>query len=524
MKLATARCPAAPAGRSLFRQPRAALQAPPRGVARFGAVALIGLIGLACTNPEVSTRGAGPATTREPSVGGSPGGSPGSPGNSPQPGNEPGVPGPGSPMTPIALPDASPVDVPPVPAEPQTCGETSRTAMRVPLDVFVLLDASGSMSSRAGTVTKYEAVKAAILAFLKDTKSEGLGVALNFFPPVVTCEKDADCPMFAIYPGRCLGVDRGCVAPNATTYTRICTAEMPNVCPAPSVCTKVGRCAELAIGNTSCVVGKPCPNGSACNPVVRTCATAFAADCTGARYTKPVVPFNGMTLPASLPDLTKALEQREPSGGTPLGEALVGTLPQLKAYVAANPGRQLVLVVVSDGLPDNSCGGIPGVLAGIEMARMATPPLLTYAIGVFGGVDLVGGRMLMTDIARAGGTNTPFVIDPNASLTEGFLKALDEIRGAALPCEFAIPTDMTASIDYGKVNLRWIKTAGEESIGYVGSADKCDAIKGGWHYDVDPASGKPTRVVVCPATCKAIKGDAAGKIELRFGCKTRGVD
>ena len=46
-------------------------------------------------------------------------------------------------------------------------------------------------------------------------------------------------------------------------------------------------------------------------------------------------------------------------------------------------------------------------------------------------------------------------------------------------------------------------------------------MRGGWYYDVDPASGgNPTRVVVCDNTCKAFTADANTKVDLVFGCKT----
>ena len=482
--------------------------------ARWGPAALTMLVGAACSTPEVTGRGTG-------NNGGS--ASAGRNGS-----NEPGDPAvdrPNSGGPAIILPDASAaLDLGPPP--PETCAEENHAATRVPLDVFFLIDGSGSMSGRAGMRSKLDLVRDAVNAFLKNPKSEGIGAGLAFFPVIPTCEKDSDCPSSAVpflIPGRCVPPTMGCVAPAATKVTGYCSTAA-TTCPAPSTCTNVGRCpSPLGFGSTSCVIGTTCPDGTKCVGVPRTCSLPFGADCTGGRYAKFQVPF--ADLPGALPALTTALEQRAPSGGTPLGEALMGTLPALKAQMTAHPDRRVVLVVVSDGAPDTSCGGTAGVLAGLAGARMATPSLTTYGIGVFGGVELVDGRALMMDIARAGGTIMAYVLEPNVNLTETFLKALNEIRGAALPCEFMIPAGKDATIDYGKVNLRFRRAASDELIGYVGTADKCDATKGGWHYDVDPRTGgKPSRVVVCPATCTSLKADGNGKVELRFGCKTVGVD
>jgi hypothetical protein len=192
-------------------------------------------------------------------------------------------------------------------------------------------------------------------------------------------------------------------------------------------------------------------------------------------------------------------------------------------HMTAHPDRKVVLVVASDGLPDGNCGGTMGLLKVLETARAATPSLLTYGISVFSALDFTDGRMLIDNIAKAGGTNQSYVLEENMNLTDAFLKALNEIRGAALPCEFMIPN--AGTIDYGKVNLEWRHPAGDQHLGYVGSADKCDPQKGGWHYDMDPTTGgKPSRIVVCPSTCQKLKADGMGKVELRFGCKTRGVE
>lgn len=66
-----------------------------------------------------------------------------------------------------------------IPVVPQSCAAKSVVGERLPLDVFVLLDQSGSMTEgedRWGPVT------AAILGFVDDPTSQGVGVALQYFP------------------------------------------------------------------------------------------------------------------------------------------------------------------------------------------------------------------------------------------------------------------------------------------------------------------------------------------------------
>jgi hypothetical protein len=45
----------------------------------------------------------------------------------------------------------------------------------------------------------------------------------------------------------------------------------------------------------------------------------------------------------------------------------------------------------------------------------------------------------------------------------------------------------------------------------------------GWHYDVPPANGTPTKVVVCEATCRRFKLDQSAQVDLVFGCATETI-
>ena len=55
----------------------------------------------------------------------------------------------------------------------------------------------------------------------------------------------------------------------------------------------------------------------------------------------------------------------------------------------------------------------------------------------------------------AGGSGTPFVVEPGQNLSQKFLEALNQIRGAALACEFQIPRPQAGTLDFGKVNVRY---------------------------------------------------------------------
>jgi hypothetical protein len=435
----------------------------------------------------------------------------------------------------IGLPDASAADA--AAATPgEKCAEETYAADAVPLDLLLLVDTSGSMSEPAGQRSKWEMARDALVTFVRDPKSANLGVGLQFFPllpPVKACASDADCGEMAARPNFWCHQNAACLAPGMPVAgARECDPGLP-LCRPGTACTPLGRCAVTGV---PCVPGSlPCPAGipgDDCQEQPKTCQNLADSpgSCMPADYGKLVVPI--ATLPAAATTLGAVIAAKAPIGGTPMGPAAEGALMHLRQHLASNPGRKAVLVLVTDGLPMNCAGdSIEAVVARLSAARMATPAIATYVIGVFDPLALpVGGgnsQGALASLATAGGTNMPFVLSPTADLTQRFIESLNQIRGAALSCEFKIPLPaapgggMANPLDFGKVNVRINTPTASDDLPYVTSADRCDATRGGWYYDVPPAQGKPTRVLVCPATCTRLAGGGNVKVEIRYGCATR---
>lgn len=215
----------------------------------------------------------------------------------------------------------------------------------------------------------------------------------------------------------------------------------------------------------------------------------------------------------------------QPFGHTPLQPAVTGALVAMRSHLAANPGRQVAMIVATDGLPTECKNDDPQPVAPIAAlladALRSPPSIRTYVIGVFDTVkDGPAGAMAVNTLAAAGGTGMAFVLSPTGNLTDTLLGALAQIRGAALPCEFIIPPPKTGTIDYGKVNVRLRGAGGVEEIFFVGSASRCDPVKGGWYYDVDPTTAAPRRVLICPATCARFKAATSASVQVAYGCET----
>ena len=403
----------------------------------------------------------------------------------------------------------------------EKCAGESQAAKQVPIDLLLLVDRSGSMNYRVspGGKTKWELAQAALNAFVRDTKSAGMGVGLQYFPLVTPCMTDAQCGN-SLFSG--CAEQRTCA--NATgPLNPLVSCNGGGRCPTGSMCVPLGRC--LQTGEACSKLNETCPGGAAdnrCAAVPKTCRDEVVPKCMVSDYQKLAVPI--ADLPGAAADLSASLWVTQPGGSTPTDPATEAGLNELRARAMANPDRHEALVLVTDGSP-NSCDPDPVPLISklIGDARMGMPSIPTYAIGVFGVGEFMDGQVVLQDWATAGGTDKPFILTAGDDLNQKLLDALNAIRGSALPCEYTIPKPSSGNIDFKKVNVHVTGSstgAMGADIGHVDDMTKCDPVKGGWYYDVDPMTSAPTKVIMCEATCKKFKMDSTANIELRFGCET----
>ncbi len=62
------------------------------------------------------------------------------------------------------------------------CDAQVREGQRVPVDMYFLVDSSGSMGDEVSGGTKWDVISSALIAFLEDPRSAGTGVGLGYFP------------------------------------------------------------------------------------------------------------------------------------------------------------------------------------------------------------------------------------------------------------------------------------------------------------------------------------------------------
>ncbi len=315
----------------------------------------------------------------------------------------------------------------------QGCGTTSQQAEPLPLDLFILLDQSGSMTEEGD---RWNPVTTALKTFVTTPGLDGIGVGLNYFPQQATVRED------------------------------------PIICESATYVTPEVPIAEL--------------------------------------------PGNAVAITSSIDAhfFTAAEADDPPHWGTPTKPAVEGVLQTLGGYSAMHPERKLVLLLATDGKPSSFCSGnnVPGIAQVLAAAAAATPPIVTYVIGI-GAIDN------LNELAVAGGTgHDAFIVDATGANTEAeFAQALDSIRRLALPCEYPMPAAPTGEIDPGKVNVEHLADGATDGTVFpkVTGAGDCRPEENNWYYDDESA---PTSVIMCPAACELL--ETGGQIDIVFGCAT----
>jgi hypothetical protein len=414
----------------------------------------------------------------------------------------------------FGLPETAPA--PPPPMAERACATESRLPERPPVDLLFVIDASSSMLELVdgGTQSKWQLAQEAILGFMRDPGSAGLNVGLQFFPLRARCATDQP---ICLGPSNPPGPTPACPCPGGLTCITVGSCTLSG-----EACTDLGATCATGPAENRCRIEYDCPG--------------LEASCTAADYRQLALPFG--PLPGALAQATTAIGAVDPTrnSGTPTGVAVTAGLEVLRAQAALSPGRRGALVLVTDGEPTKCLPELlPGaaraaavreaVVQPVVVARQTTPAISVFAVGVFSQKDItMGFSSVVTEVATAAGTG-PFVIAANRDLTRLLQDAFNQIRRLALPCEYLIPLPANSVLDYGKVNVHLQSASKDEDLPYVTSADRCDAARGGWYYDTDPATGaNPTRVVLCPTACTGIQDDPRSKIDLRFGCKPPSID
>ena len=333
-----------------------------------------------------------------------------------------------------------------------------QSAQQVPLDMYIMLDQSGSMSDTvAGGGTKWTAVTGALDSFINQPNLTGISAGIQFF----------------------------------------------------GVASSGGTCSTL-----SCTQTSDC-GASACGPCVsNVCIGAIGAggggdSCTASDYAKAAVeiaPFPGVAS-----QIHSSMGQHSPTTGTPTSAALQGAIDHASAWATSHAPDAAVVVFATDGDPSECDTNLSNIDAIAAAGYAATPRVPTFVIGVGSSLSNLNG------IAAAGGTQQAFLVDTNMNVNQQFLAAMNAIRNSAT-CTYSIPLPMSGTPNYQEVNVVFTPSGGSPvTIPNVPDKNSCPSNGNGWYYDNNAA---PTSIILCTDTCGTVQADASGSVGITLGCAT----
>ena len=407
------------------------------------------------------------------------------------------------------------------------CAGDTNTAKRIPLDIYMMLDQSGSMTSEVdpGT-TKWQAVVDAMTGFWNNTPPDGLSIGLQFFSVVknnapTSCTSTNDCNG----AGPCDDPIHACIMPDSDNTLHSCTTDEDcnnngGTCEVIGLCSGgVYACFPDEVFNTGCDFTEVCQSYS------KVCVGRDSCDV--ADYATPLVAIASLDQNRSA--LVGQFDGRVPDTNTPTAPALKGAVQYAQGWAnGSGQGHKVITILVTDGFPSVcSAAGVDPIQEVADVATaariadpsMQKPGIDTYVIGVFAPDEAAGAQANLDKIALAGAGRDAFVISSN--VTQELTDALNEIRGSALSCEYEIPTGENTDIQH--VILQFTPNGGDPSeVHYVETPDHCDPATGGWYYDNDPnvmGNVAPTKILVCPSTCTTFTQASEGSVSIKVGCK-----
>jgi hypothetical protein len=470
------------------------------------------------------------------------------------------------------------------PGAPDTggCLGETRQAEAIELDMFVMLDLSGSMLDRlpaAPSTTKWDAVRGSLESFVRAPETAGIGIGLQYFPQAnsgvpfacnsnadcgsggpctsslcvsrgqrpdpdgggtldflrtsdasgTLCASDADCGASG---GSCRTLLGACVFPAgassanpnahfANVSDTPATSIAPALCEAQADCEGVpgSRCETVGLCSLAPV---QCTPSVGCRPGTGDCSPFpyTCADYASCDIARYSAPAIAISDAESQTDAVIAsLRAQQPVGATPTGPALAGALEHARVWAEDHPGRQVVTVLATDGFP-TVCEPLelPDLAALASTAAEAPRPVRTFVIGVFGDADLGADGQARLDTLARAGGSERAIVVNTAG--DVARDVLDALNGIrSTAVSCDFQLDPAVELDFERVNLQVTDADGATTpVASVGDRAAC-ATEDGWYY-VRDAAGVPLQLSVCPATCERLERERA-RADLQIGCVTR---
>jgi hypothetical protein len=230
--------------------------------------------------------------------------------------------------------------------------------------------------------------------------------------------------------------------------------------------------------------------------------------CSDTTYATPAAPIQ--LLPTNAAVIQAALAAHQPHGDTPTVPALRGAIEYARASMIADPTREVLVVLATDGDPDDCSSDVQGVAAVAAAGVSGQPQVLTAVIGIEN-----ADTTALDTMASAGGLGAPIPVGSGTGAAQQFVDALRTLRDNAVSCRYAVPPTPGASPVQTDIAVSTTTAPGAKpaEIKLVAGLPGCAA--GGFYVD-DPEA--PAAVTLCPDTCQAVHEASGSTVEVSAGC------
>jgi hypothetical protein len=479
------------------------------------------------------------------------------------------------------LGDTSPADRAVEPGE--GCLGEVRAVERIGLDMFVMLDLSGSMldplpaaSALTATTTKWDAVRSSLESFVQAPETAEIGIGLQYFPQAnagvsFACTSSAECGgggactnTLCVTHGQsgdadgsappleflrvagdqgtsCL-TDADCSAVGGSCQTLLGACAFPpgavvqqpqghfaNVSDSPQTSFVSARCSV----QTDCegVPGSRCETVGLCSLSPLQCSDSVpCAPGAGQCQPFPYTCTNFTSCDAARYAEPAVAIDRSPTRSAELVASLraqvpLGATPTGPALSGALSGARLW----ADQHPERqmvtvlATDGFPTVCQPLEIPELAELAQAALPVRTF-----VIGVFSSEDLDTEGRQRLDQIANGGGSEQAIVVNAAGDVTSEFLAALNQIRStavscdfqlDSSARLDFDRVNLRLLDEAGGSQELLNVGDASACASDPGWHYLRD-ASGTPVQLSVCPASCDELR---SGKVsaELQVGCATR---
>jgi hypothetical protein len=236
--------------------------------------------------------------------------------------------------------------------------------------------------------------------------------------------------------------------------------------------------------------------------------------CDPSRYSGPAVPI--APLPGNAQAVINSVNSAQPTGETPTGAAIRGACTYANGWKAQNPSHVVVVLLVTDGVPETPSSNQCNPPASIDDAAQAAqtcfghnPSLPVYVLGV--------GQALqnLNRIAQSGGTNQAYLVD-SGDVTAQVLQALNAIRqDATIPCQLQIPVAPPGQppVDLNKVNVSYCGPGQQPQVFYYVENPAGCGTQSGWYFNPDRS-----QILLCQNACSTVSAPG-GTLSVSVGCQ-----